>query len=197
GLVLRLGAGPGTAYRAVTKDELEELASEREDDGTDELVWAIIYREGPLSRDALAKLVRHADLEASIARLVTSGRVRTTQTTGTPAYVADRFFVPEGAAVGWEAAMFDHFQAVVKTLASRLRGPEPATGGSTYSFDVWEGHPLETEVLALLPTLRERTSSLRARVRAYNEAHPRPLEYQHVTFYGGQCVVREEEASEI
>ncbi len=200
GLLLRVGTGASTAYRAVTKDELETLATARDANGMDELVWAIVYREGPITRDALAKLVRRADVDTVTARLVATGRIREMDAGGARAFAADHFHVPVEASVGWEAAVFDHFQAVVKTIAARLRGDtagEHATGGSTYSFDVWPGHPLEGEVLGLLDRLREQTSALRTRVRAFNDAHGRPREYSHVTFYGGLSVVRDGGASEV
>jgi hypothetical protein len=200
GLVLRVGTGASTAYRATTKDEIETLASARDSDGTDELVWAIVYREGPITRDALSKMVRRGDLDAVLERLSESGRVRRSGAVSTARYAADHFFVPADAPVGWEGAVFDHFQAVVKTICGRLRGESPsgvAIGGSTYSFDVWPGHPFESNVLGLLGELRDRTSTLRSQVRAYNEAHTRPSEYSHVTFYGGECITAEDQESEV
>jgi hypothetical protein len=200
GLVLRVGTGASTAYRAATKDEIESLASTRDGDGTDELVWAIVYREGPISKDALTKLVRRGDLDSVLMRLLEAGRIRASEGSIGTSYSADHFFVPTDSAVGWEGAVFDHFQAVVKTICGRLRGEGPggvAIGGSTYSFDVWAGHPLEAEVLGLLGDLRDRTSALRSRVRNFNAAHARPSEYSHVTFYGGECVTAETRESEV
>ena len=202
GLVLRIGSGGAMAYRSATKDELEALASVRSSDGTDELVWALVFREGPISRSALAKRLRHGDVDAIVERLVAAGRVRLVERGGAEELVADHFVVPAGAEVGWEAAVFDHFQAVVKTVCARLRGQETgpqgsAIGGSTYSFDVWPGHPLEADVLNLLRDLRQRVGDVRARVRSYNSANVRPKSYSHVTFYGGQSVIVEEGDSEV
>jgi glutaredoxin-related protein len=56
---------------------------------------------------------------------------------------------------------------------------------------------MEVEVLGLLGDLRDRTSELRSRVRAYNAQHTRPRTFSHVTFYGGEHVVVEEDESEI
>jgi len=202
GLVLRLGTGAGAAYRAATKEEIETLVSSRDADGTDELVWAIVYRDGPIGREALSQRLRRADLDAIIDRLVAAGRIHHADAAQGEEFSADHFFVSKDAAVGWEAAVFDHFQAVVKTVVARLRGEAQGpggapVGGSTYSFDVWPGHPMEVEVLGLLGDLRDRTSELRSRVRAYNTQHPRPRTFSHVTFYGGEHVVVEEEESEI
>ncbi|MEN9577115.1 MAG: hypothetical protein RJA70_124 [Pseudomonadota bacterium] len=54
-------------------------------------------------------------------------------------YSAKEFYVPPGSAGGWEAAMYDHYQALVKKLVSRLsqsqEGAKPTadTGRSTDS----------------------------------------------------------------
>lgn len=198
GFVFRVGAGPSTAYRAATEEDLDALAGTRDRDGTDELIWAIVYREGPISREEIEKRVRRGDLAASLARLVSIGHIHESAVGEEKSYSSGSFFVPVDATVGWEAAVFDHFQAVVGAICGRLRGSHAATtGGSTYSFDVWPGHPEESHVLGLLADLRKRTSELRTRVRAYNDTHERPREYQHVTFYAGESVVAEEEGSEI
>jgi hypothetical protein len=100
-----------------------------------------------------------------------------------------------GASAGWEAALFDHFQAVVKTMGARLQSPdgvECASGGSTYTFSVWGGHPYEEEVKSLLQEFRARHSELRKRVKAYNDAHAIPARHDRVTAYGGVCVTSEE-----
>src|SRR5262249_29041280 len=116
GLVLRLGAGASAAYRAATKDEIETLASAHDADGTDELVWAMVYREGPIGRAALATRLRRGDVDAILERLLSSARIRRMDTSRGEEFSADVFYVPKDAAVGWEAAVFDHFQAVVKTI---------------------------------------------------------------------------------
>lgn len=200
GFVFRVGAGPSMAYRAATKEDLDSLASSRDGDGTDELIWAIVYREGPVSLGDIEKRVRRGDVVKPLSRLVSAGRIHESAVGNEKLYSSSRFFVPVDATVGWEAAVFDHFQAVVASICARLRGDHrggATSGGSTYTFDVWPGHPHEAEVLGLLADLRRRASELRTRVRSHNEAHERPRQRQHVTFYGGQSVVTEEEESEI
>src|SRR4029078_5814354 len=96
---------------------------------------------------------------------------------------------------------FDHVQAVVQTIGQRLqraRSSESGAdaegiGGSTYSFDLWPGHPLETEVKGQLGTLRARLGELRQRVDAHNKAVGLPSQYQQVVTYVGQCL-RERES---
>jgi hypothetical protein len=86
----------------------------------------------------------------------------------------------------------------VKTIAARLRSESPSKegleGGSTYSFEVWQGHPFEADVLGLLRDLRERTSALKKQVSAHNTAHARPDMFTQVTFYGGQWLLHQEGA---
>jgi hypothetical protein len=94
---------------------------------------------------------------------------------------------------GWEAAVWDHYQAVVQTITTKLARETSASqgdtvGGSTYTFVVWPGHPLEQEVLAQLREHRARQSGLRAKVDAYNAGHAVPGERTEVVTYVGQWV---------
>jgi hypothetical protein len=190
-LVFRTGTGAGTAYRVARQEELGLLGEKDEGNGTDELVWALIYREGPLGRETLVKLTRTQELDPVLARLVAAGRVQQ-QPGAESSYTASEFFVPKDARVGWEAAVFDHFQALVKTILAKLADDgarRDQIGGSTYSFDVWPGHPLEQEALEQLATFRTRTSSLRERIRAHNDNATRPDKFWTVTLYAGQTVM--------
>lgn len=198
GLVFRVGSGPLSAYRAATKEELGALSEAGASEGVDMVVWALVYREGPLTLGALERSARVPDLPKILSALIQEGRVREEKSdSGELTYSAAEFFVPLGAAVGWEAAVFDHFQAVVKTICRKLTSePSRTVGGSTYSFEVWSGHPLESEVLEQLERLRTSASHLRARVLEYNASHSRPSEVLHVTFYGGQSTVTSNGESE-
>jgi hypothetical protein len=194
GLVFRAGTGTATTYRAATEEELGKVSEAASSSGFDELLWAIIYREGPMTHDTLDKLVRNADLSDVLDRLMAAGRVRGSIHEGKRLYSARELFVPQHAPMGWEAAIFDHFQAMVRTIVARATAQAPDSepdrvGGSTYSFEVWPGHPCEQEVLAWLRELRRTTSALRARVRKHNHDHARPEHWLEVTVYGGQCVV--------
>jgi len=103
--------------------------------------------------------------------------------------------VPLGESAGWAAAVLDHFSAVVTTLCARLRtsastsGANDHTGGSTYTFVVWPGHPLQDEVLQRLKAFRQDSSALRAKVDAHNAQHGIPDRYFDVLSYAGQCVI--------
>ncbi len=193
GLVFRLGSGADTAYRAATSEELSALSGRTE--GRDELVWVMVYREGPIEAPALAALAcMELDvLSASLSRLLQAGRI---DQLADGRYQSSHAVMPVGSGSGWEAGMFDHFQAVVKTLCARLRSvddPTPSSelGGSTYGFNVWPGHPFEQEVRGALAEFRQRYTELREQVQAYNEAHPLPEDHTKVIIYGGQYLIRE------
>ncbi len=61
-------------------------------------------------------------------------------------------------------------------------------GGSTYSFEVWEGHPFEETVLALLSQHRTELSKLREAVERFNQNQGMPDDYTEVVVYFGQSV---------
>jgi hypothetical protein len=198
GLVFCTGSSANAMYRAATDEELGELRQQRRD-RIDELLWAIVYNEGPIGRADLARLgrVNGELLDAALGRLVESDRIERVEANGAGAYVARRFYVPVGAETGWEAAVFDHFHAVVKTICTKLQlEPKPTEedriGGSTYSLILWDGHPLEAEVLSFLQRFRSELVGLRERVREHNDGRERPETVKRVVIYGGQCVTEEE-----
>lgn len=205
GLVFRAGRGAGSTYRAATGAELDHARSgTRDANGVDTLVWAVVYRLGPIER---SKLGSHLglpsnDLDASLARLVASKSIVQTAVNGSDGYAAHGFVVSLDQASGWEAAVFDHFQAVVTTICRKLTvdantatGPDHV-GGSTFTLEVWPGHPLEAEVLGELGRFRERLGDLRGRVLAYNRASAVPRQRSKVVIYGGQSVVEHDDQEE-
>jgi len=102
-----------------------------------------------------------------------------------------------GPAAGWEAAVVDHHRAVLNALAAKVVGGSHVSrasdeiGGTTVSFDLWTGHPLETEVRRLLATVRNQVVPLWEKVEAYNREHPNDPQCK-VTFYCGQHVTQED-----
>jgi hypothetical protein len=188
GLVFRSGSGDGTTFRIVSAEEHRSVPHVDED-GADELVWVIIFREGPLSLETLRARCRLSttDLERVLGRLLQGQRVERSG----DSYLATSFYIPLGQTIGWESAVFDHYQAVVKTVCRRLRGDDSAAlmtqpTGSTYSFDVWSGHPLANEVRALVDDFRSRASDLRSRMDAHVASHGLPDEYEQVDVYVGR-----------
>ncbi|WP_437990859.1 hypothetical protein [Sorangium sp. So ce145] len=199
-LIFQAGQGAQVVYRAVSDDELGALRALRSGEGVDELVWAIIYREGPLARDELLQRthIERAELDAALGRLVESARVERSGEGAGATYSAGSLYVLLGSPVGWEAAIFDHFQAMVKTILCRLREDRSApglgdrVGGSTYTLDLWPGHPHEQRAYETLGRLRAQLVELREQVEAFNAAHERPDRYTQVVLYIGQCFIQQD-----
>jgi hypothetical protein len=199
GFVFQTGTAQDAVFRAATEAELGRM-SQLKDGRIDELVWAMIYREGPLSLDALRRIeaFRTADLESALERLVAAGRIATDEHLDGRRYRAHRLVVPLGSELGWEAAVFDHFHAMVTTICRKLTiarksSADDDVGGSTYTFEVWRGHPMEGEVRSSLSRFRKEHSDMRTRLRAYNDEHEAPEGAYQVIAYGGQYVVADEE----
>lgn len=197
GLVFSTGTGRDASYRAASDEELATLQQRRGPEGRDELVVALMYREGPLTLNEIAARaqVPVAEIAKALERLAESGRIERLDRQGEPVYRARALVIPLGAPVGFEAAVFDHFKALVTTVLCRLREGRTAAddqvGGSTYTIDVWEGHPLAEEVYGTLGRIRASLGELRQRVAEYNQSAQIPDEYSRVVIYAGQCIVRE------
>ena len=198
-LVVVSGTGPGATYRAAGGEELLALQQGRGTEGLAELVQSLIFREPPLTVEEIAS---KASLDAAalgpiLEQLEREGRLERTERAGVPLYQVTRLLVPLGATAGWEAAVFDHFRAMVTTVMCRLREESSApgladrVGGSTFTVTVWPGHPLAEEVYATLGRLRAELGSLRARVAEVNRGCEVPESHTRVVMYLGQCLIDE------
>lgn len=198
-LLVCSGPRSNSTYRAVVGEELAALLRGREADNLDELLLALIFRDVPLSLEEIARRARlGADkVESILSRLMEQGRIECTDRDGVKLYQGTRLVVPLGATAGWEAAVFDHFKALVTTVMCRLRAdtvtPRLAdrVGGSTYTVTVWPGHPLADEVYGTLGRLRAELSDLRARVANLNQQDSVPESHTRVVVYVGQCLIDE------
>lgn len=197
GMLFKTGRGDLTTYRAATPDE---AAVETTDAGERiaTFAWIAVYRYGPVTRAALAEHVPAGDdaLDAALARLVREHRITSEEEQGRVVYRSSECVIPLNSPAGWEAAVFDHYQAMVTAICTKLRmGKTHAAqgewiGGSTYSYDVWDDHPLRDEVLGFLQQTRERAVELPRRVQAHNLSHSAPPEStQRVLAYVGQTVL--------
>lgn len=198
GLVFRSGSGLRSSYKAA-KPEAEN--SEAAEGGLSELVLAMIYREGPLGRELLQERIGDQDfgLDRILEELLSAGQIEV-RTSGSgasgPLFGAREIIIPVGSARGWEAAMFDHYASVVRTMCAKLvaldDGGDDAgvAAGSTYTYEVWQGHPYAAEVHAILADYRARNSALREKVAAWNENNLPDGPVTRVTSYGGQLEVK-------
>jgi predicted transcriptional regulator len=205
GLVFSKGKGDATVYRAASIAELDLGPKSNESDALDNLVWISIARHSPITCDELVELAQlpQEQVEAALGRLEREGRVERHRDDGNESYSSAQCVIPLGQSAGWEAAVFDHYQAVVTAICAKLdlgnarseRGER--VGGSTYSFEVWPGHPLYAEALGLLQELRDRAVSLRTRVGEVNRTHERPAQgVRRIVSYIGQNVIDAHDTTE-
>lgn len=189
-MVYRSGRGDATIYRVMAEDDISRAMIVDQEAGKSSLVWGTIYREGPLTRAALEALGVD-EIDGVLEALVDEGRVRVD---GAGAYTCEQFVIPLEDEAGWGAALFDHYQSVVTAMVVKLRNgttrafPDDRLGGSTFSFDIWEGHPHEEEVYALLSSMRSEIVPLWHEVREHNRVAQRPEGASRVTFYVGQTI---------
>jgi predicted transcriptional regulator len=197
GLVLRGGRGDRAIYRAAELEELTPSEGASGDVGSINLLWLAVHRNGPANLEQIAQVVpfERGVLEGMLEELVEDGRVQRSEQGNETRYSAADCVLPLGEPGGWEAALFDHYQAMVTTICEKLRRGQPRAldtdrvGGSTYGFTVWPGHPEHDEVLGLLARQRKELSTLRARVRAHNSVHPAPQRRAQVIAYVGQTLI--------
>jgi hypothetical protein len=160
--------------------------------------WAAIYRQGPLSRAQLRELLPFDEptLDGTLEGLERDGRIERMTGPGDALYRSRRILLPLGETAGWEASVLDHYHTVVGAICAKLRNgqtralPADQLGGSTFSFDVWPGHPHETRVLQLLRSHRESLAALWDEVVKHN-AGGKPDSFTRVSFYCGQLVKNE------
>ena len=206
GFLFKTGRGWSTAYRAAFDDEGQVAQDSARASSTQAIVWVAIYRNSPITREGLGELLRTEDaaLDVALAQLHADGRVTLEEgDDGVARYDCRECIIPVGTPVGWEAALFDHYQAMVMSICSKLRGgqtrslPSDTIGGSTYSFDVWPGHPEEDKVLGLLRFVRAYASDLMVDVKAFNDDNPAPDDgSRKIVFYVGQTMLSDREEDE-
>jgi len=191
GIAFSTGHGARKRYRIL---EPSELVGMDDDNALTTLVLLIIYRQGPVTLSDLQQQTPRLSsemLRSMTLKLEQQNKVRRTFKDGQEYFSADNFLVGLESTEGWEAAVFDHFQAVINTICrkaeTRIRraGLQDEVGGSTFCFELGAAHPLKDEVLLLFRNVRAQAQDLRQRVEAYSAAHPSEAALR-VTFYVGQ-----------
>ena len=202
GLVYKTGAGETTIYGVTREQDLLQALREQRREALPPLLWILVYRSDGATLAGLHEQLKVDDEELleGLATLETQGRVRREGDGEGARYYAETFLVPVDSSVGWEAAVFDHFQTVVRAIGTKVqRGAtrssrDAVDGGATLSFDIHPQHPHAEEVLGLLKQVRALANELWDRVQRHNEAHGIPEEGRsEVSFYFGQCVTPADE----
>jgi len=197
GLIYCSGQGPGTRYRMTSEDELRQAMESDSTSATEALVWISAHRDGPISAAQLAANLGldEGTVVETLERLAQDGRLEALDTNGARTYRCPTCVLPLGSSIGWEAAVYDHYASLVQAIAAKLSQgktcafADDVLGGSTYSFEIWSGHPFEESVLALLREYRAELSKLREAVERHNQRQGIPSEgYTEVVFYLGQSV---------
>jgi hypothetical protein len=203
GLLYRSGRGD-LAHYGIAQAPFD-AASPSLDERAELFVWMSVHRLAPCSAQQVSEALSMelARVESAITNLVADGRIRPTSSSA-QRFESDGCVIPLGSAVGWEVALFDHYQAMVMAICSKLEsGKRGATasdlvGGSTFSFRVWPDHPHYAEATRFLGEFRVQGSALRKKIATYNETHERPFEEeeQRVVIYAGQTLLGVESAQE-
>lgn len=201
GLLFRAGRADRTTFRAAKPEEVVALH-----DGPDtaaQFVRVLLHQQGPLTPKEIGSQLglKPEAVQQALEQLTQEGQVRVIagSDAALSVYQASECVIPYGDERGWEAALFDHYQAMVTAIAAKVRtgaskaGRDDATGGSTYHFDLCPGHPLEQEILGLLKEARTRASDLRQRAGQAEAATGRTY---RVVFYAGQHLIRADDEDE-
>lgn len=201
GLVLQGGRGERVIYRALDDEDRALDDDDTEDQALASLVWITVARHRRIARSKLLQSLPldEATLDTAVASLAADGRLIVLPEPDGIEYQSNECVIPMGEPIGWEASIFDHYQAMVTAICTKLqRGtrravPGEANGGSTYGFDVWPEHPMHDEVLGFLQATRERAKDLRARVDEHNARTGVPEDSKlRVIAYVGQTVIESE-----
>jgi hypothetical protein len=195
GLAYRSGRGDRAVYRAAHEADFRAAES----DGSEALrsvVWLAVYRKGPLTLEAVSEQTRLPVefCKTALSELVAENRVALATEDALTSYSSAFFEVPLGESHGWEAAVLDHYQAMASAIGAKLNErasgahAKDAVGGSTWSLDVWDGHPLETEAVGTLARIRREIEDLRRRVDEHNAAFKETPARKQVVVYVGQYV---------
>lgn len=193
GLASRTGSGTNALFAVTPEEDRQALARLGKEETAASLVWLDLCRNPETtSAETAERLGLAQDLvQGALDSLVAGGRLTKKDGKLTP----EPMVIPVGAEAGWEAAVFDHFQAVAGAITMKLRQgatrstPDDTTGGSTLTFELDTSHPALERVLGLLEHVRSEVFALWNEVEMLNAT--RPLDQQtarRVTFYVGQSV---------
>jgi len=201
GLLYRTGRGDLAQYGVAqtTVDGSGPTLDER----AQHFVWMCVHRLAPASAAQIAEqLSMELELvQRSLLALLADGRIR--RAAQIDLYESDGCVLPLGSPVGWEVALFDHYQAMVMAMCAKLGSGRRSSaqgdliGGSTFGLSVWPSHPYYEEATRFLADFRAQGSALRKKIAAYNETHdapePGPV---RVVMYAGQTLLGPDETEE-
>ena len=197
-LIFKAGRGDSTIYIMAPTDlnAQDEEENKTKDDQLDAMILVTLYHGQPMHTENI-KLnlnLSQSILEKGLERLEVNGLIRQDE----EGWHCQSYYLPTDDPVVWGAALFDHYQSVIRALCVKLRGgndrarDRDLTGGSTYSFNIWTGHPLESEITGLLKEFRGRLEDLWERKENVPDQCPEDQEPSKLIFYFGQAIIEEE-----
>ena len=201
GLVYASGQGHAVLYRAAAESALRALADEGAVDSLAAMACAVVYHDPGLSLTDLSERLNsdEGQVRRAVELALGDGRLSAADASALSGLRAAQIIIPIDAEAGFEAAVFDHFQAMVSALSAKVRGGATrarhgdAIGGTTLTFDIAPNHPFERDVIGLLDRVRKDLNELWNAVCAHNAEHPvSDDERVRVRFYFGQNVLPSE-----
>ncbi|MFT4703308.1 MAG: hypothetical protein ACI81R_000998 [Bradymonadia bacterium] len=200
GLLSKTGRSASTLFRSTADADLKKINEGERLEVLPWFVWTAIYRaEQCTTAELIAQLPFSAsEVTSALETLLADGRAEHRDGSEGSVLVASSLVVPVGATAGWEAAVFDHYQALCQAIMAKVGGgasrsdAKDVVGGATLSFDIYDDHPHRDAVLGLLERVRTDVNTLWRDVSAYNAEHPVTAEERpdkrKVVFYFGQSV---------
>ena len=195
GLLYRSGRGDNCVYGATSEQDYARYAKSSRQGPLSDVVTITVYRNADCTFADLAAILPfdEEELRDALSEAIAEGRIEESAAAEPPTYRASTVTVPVGSEKGWEAAVFDHYQAVCTAVSKKLAAGAAKSehadliGGATLSFDISPGHPFEHQVKTLLQRVRQDVNVLWMAVDAYDKANPIPEEEKtRLVFYFGQ-----------
>lgn len=197
GLVFRTGSGVSAVFRIASDDDIARAARSEEAGGLRVAAWFHIYRHGPIARAELGRALGYGDeaLRAALDELLGDGSIAPLEVDGETRYSSRQCSIAMDEIGGWAPAVADHFRMVTGAICAKLLNgktralPDDELGGSSFTFDVWPGHPYESRVRGLLREQRRSLAALWDEVSSFNREQANAAPPTKVNFYFGQSVI--------
>lgn len=189
-LLMVSGEGAAAEYRVVPRTKRGTVTAQD--------ILVKLYADGPASSVELAEVFSTSNehIEALVQRLEATDRLyrKEAESEADPVQYGSRgFHIAFDADEGYEAALWDHFQAVCRSICRKLRlGQHQARlhdvhGGTTFTFDVPAEHPLYEELSGYLRRTRQRMDRWLEQVESIPRGDDESRRVR-ITIYTGQMV---------
>lgn len=164
------------------------------------LIRQHIFRFGPINQEAIQEALGldHEDVEPILTELLNRQHISKNCDALDCRYTCNGLYLGLPSADTLDAAFLDHYQSMVLALVDKVTGCTdsrlPPVGGSTYTFELWPGHPCEGRVRELFDRCRRDMSELRRELQNIKTVMqkggktPEQNQYYTLKMYLGQHV---------